>query len=217
MTAPSQWEKLMTSVPPMPGKKYLLPPEKPTTSCGKDRAADDELVIVQHQLVERHRHVLAHQPAGQLRDLGGGDGADGGEGAGQVPVVVEDVHAGIAAGALLGGDAHQPVQRLLAHGLVRAQGHQIVQRGGRAAQLLVKQAEEERDGRRARAVGDDHQHPLALQGAPARAWRTRSRTCCSESSSVGGSCADEHGATSTSSRVGSRAAGSRTRPPDASS
>ena len=35
ITAPSQWEKLITSGPATPGKKYLLPPEKPTTSCGK--------------------------------------------------------------------------------------------------------------------------------------------------------------------------------------
>ncbi len=35
MTAPSQWKKFSSSAPQMPGKKYLLPPEKPTTSCGK--------------------------------------------------------------------------------------------------------------------------------------------------------------------------------------
>ena len=34
ITAPSQWVKLITSGPLIPGKKYLLPPEKPTTSCG---------------------------------------------------------------------------------------------------------------------------------------------------------------------------------------
>ena len=34
-TAPSQWKKFRISGPPMPGKKYLFPPEKPTTSCGK--------------------------------------------------------------------------------------------------------------------------------------------------------------------------------------
>ena len=32
--APSQCEKSMTSGPATPGKKYLLPPENPTTSCG---------------------------------------------------------------------------------------------------------------------------------------------------------------------------------------
>ena len=35
MSAPSQWVKLITSGPLTPGKKYLLPPEKPATSCGK--------------------------------------------------------------------------------------------------------------------------------------------------------------------------------------
>ena len=33
--APIQWVTLIISAPEMPGKKYLLPPEKPTTSCGK--------------------------------------------------------------------------------------------------------------------------------------------------------------------------------------
>ena len=32
--APTQWERSISSWPDTPGKKYLLPPEKPTTSCG---------------------------------------------------------------------------------------------------------------------------------------------------------------------------------------
>ena len=35
ISAPSQCERSMISWPATPGKKYLLPPEKPTTSCGK--------------------------------------------------------------------------------------------------------------------------------------------------------------------------------------
>jgi len=34
MRAPTQWVRSMISCPAMPGKKYLLPPEMPTTSCG---------------------------------------------------------------------------------------------------------------------------------------------------------------------------------------
>jgi len=34
MTPPSQWKKWIISSPAMPGKMYLCPPEKPTTSCG---------------------------------------------------------------------------------------------------------------------------------------------------------------------------------------
>ena len=34
ISAPSQCERSMISWPATPGKKYLLPPEKPTTSCG---------------------------------------------------------------------------------------------------------------------------------------------------------------------------------------
>ena len=32
--APTQWDTSISSGPETPGKKYLLPPEKPTTSCG---------------------------------------------------------------------------------------------------------------------------------------------------------------------------------------
>src|SRR3954449_8446614 len=35
MSAPSQCERSISSRPETPGKRYLLPPEKPTTSCGK--------------------------------------------------------------------------------------------------------------------------------------------------------------------------------------
>ena len=33
--APSQWNMSSTSWPEMPGNRYLLPPENPTTSWGK--------------------------------------------------------------------------------------------------------------------------------------------------------------------------------------
>ena len=32
--APTQWDRSISSCPETPGKKYLFPPEKPTTSCG---------------------------------------------------------------------------------------------------------------------------------------------------------------------------------------
>ncbi len=35
MSAPSQCVKWMISDAAMPGKRYFVPPEKPTTSCGK--------------------------------------------------------------------------------------------------------------------------------------------------------------------------------------
>ena len=35
MTAPSQWKKWSSSPPETPGKRYLAPPENPTTSWGK--------------------------------------------------------------------------------------------------------------------------------------------------------------------------------------
>ena len=35
ISAPSQCVKWMISGPAMPGNRYLVPPEKPATSCGK--------------------------------------------------------------------------------------------------------------------------------------------------------------------------------------
>ena len=35
ISAPSQCDRSMSSRPETPGNRYLLPPEKPTTSCGK--------------------------------------------------------------------------------------------------------------------------------------------------------------------------------------
>ena len=35
MSAPSQCDTSMIRWPPTPGKKYLLPPDIPTTSCGR--------------------------------------------------------------------------------------------------------------------------------------------------------------------------------------
>ena len=34
INAPTQWDRSISSGPETPGKKYLLPPENPTTSCG---------------------------------------------------------------------------------------------------------------------------------------------------------------------------------------
>ena len=55
------------------------------------------------------------------------------------------------------------VQCVVTHRLVSAQSDQIVQRIHLAPERLVKQPEKERDWRRARAVGDEYQHPLPLQ------------------------------------------------------
>ena len=47
MTAPSQWKKFSSSAPPMPGNRYLLPPGKADHLVRKDRADDDQLIVVE--------------------------------------------------------------------------------------------------------------------------------------------------------------------------
>ena len=55
ISAPSQCETSMTSWPDTPGKKYLLPPEKPTTSCGNTGPDHQRHVVLDDRPVEPHR------------------------------------------------------------------------------------------------------------------------------------------------------------------
>ena len=47
--APDQWVKLIISAPAMPGKKYLFPPEKPTTSWGKTGPQMMKVIIIKNE------------------------------------------------------------------------------------------------------------------------------------------------------------------------
>ena len=58
ISAPSQCVKSMMSAPAMPGKKYLLPPLKPTTSCGKTGPQISRLIVIEDEFVQPHRHIL---------------------------------------------------------------------------------------------------------------------------------------------------------------
>ncbi len=80
--------------------------------------------------------------------------------------MVEDADIVILLSSLCRRDSHQPVQRLLAHCLVRAQRHQVIQRSDPSPQQLMEQSEEEGDRRGASVVGDDDQHALAVEIGP---------------------------------------------------
>ena len=75
------------------GEEVLVAAGKSDHLVRKDRADDDELVVVEDRAVDRDLDVHLEQAAGQLADLAGGDRADGGEGGGVVPGVVQHAHA----------------------------------------------------------------------------------------------------------------------------
>ena len=95
MSAPSQCEKSMTCWPATPGKKYLLPPEKPDHLVREHRADHQRDVVVDDGAVEHHLDRLVHPPLGQLADPVGADPADRGERRRVPPLVVAHRHAGV--------------------------------------------------------------------------------------------------------------------------
>ena len=89
ISAPSQCERSMSSRPETPGKRYLLPPEKPTTSCGKTGPTISVTSCSTTARLIRTSTAAREQAAGQLGDPLGGDRADVGERRRVPPLVVE--------------------------------------------------------------------------------------------------------------------------------
>ena len=102
----------MTSWLEIPGKKYLLPPEKPTTSCGNTGPTTR---VTSCSTTARFSRTgtdwCAEAALGQLREPLGADRADRDEGVRVPPLVVAHRRAGIAllerrpAGSPGGGDS----------------------------------------------------------------------------------------------------------------
>ena len=68
ISAPSQCEKSMTSGPATPGKKYLLPPEKPTTSCGNTGPTTSDTSCSTTARLSTTSTGWSSRPLGQLGD-----------------------------------------------------------------------------------------------------------------------------------------------------
>ena len=76
ISAPSQCERSMSSWPETPGKRYLLPPEKPDDLVREHRADDQRDVVLDDGAVEPDVDRRgASRPLGQLRDPLGADRA----------------------------------------------------------------------------------------------------------------------------------------------
>ena len=172
MSAPIQCETSMMSWPATPGKKYLLPPEMPTTSCGQHRPDDEGDVVLDDGPVEQHRHVHRQPSLGQLREAGRRDRAEVGEGRRLPPLVVDDGHPGIGRleRALL-------VAEVRREGLPRDIGWcvpsamSVGHPGDPTVQRRVDGADEERQRAGAGAVGHDDADALAVEVDRRRAAR----------------------------------------------
>ena len=70
MSAPSQCVKWMISGAAMPGKQVLRAAREADDLVRKHRSADEHVVVLDDEPVERDRHVLAEPAAGELGDLG---------------------------------------------------------------------------------------------------------------------------------------------------
>src|SRR5882762_5636188 len=68
-TAPSQWKKFRISGPATPGKRYLFPPEKPTTSCGNTGPMMMDLLVIEEHSIDLHRHIHGEESVRKAADL----------------------------------------------------------------------------------------------------------------------------------------------------
>src|SRR5713226_7366513 len=101
---------------------------------GKHRAANQNLVVVEEQTIDFYQDGFRQQAPRALGNFVRWDRAQVRKSAGEIPAMIED--ASIAALSIDNGLAHQSSERRIAHQRVRAEGHQVITRGGPCADLL---------------------------------------------------------------------------------
>ncbi len=146
-----------------PREEILGPTGEACYLVWKDRPADDQVIILKDQPVERDRHILGQQTLCQVRCFPPGDHAGGLEHFWLRPVVVEDAHIGIALSSLTRVYTYQPLNRLLCHRWVSSQGNQVIQLRHASAQLFIKQAEDQGNWSAARSIRDNDEYALPVQ------------------------------------------------------
>ena len=163
ISAPSQCDRSMSSRPETPGKRYLLPPEKPDDLVREHRADDERDVVLDHGAVDPHVSGVVQHAVGQLGDPVGTDGPDVGESGMIPPRVVEHGHRRIAGGQGAGLVAEVRGQRLLAHRGVSAERDQHGEAADAPVQRLVDRRGQQRHRAAAAAVWHQHAHAAPVQ------------------------------------------------------
>ena len=158
ISAPSQCERSISSGPETPGNRYLLPPEKPTTSCGKTgptmivRSCSTSARLIRTSTVSRSI------PLGELGDPLGVDPADVGERGRVPPLVIEDGCRGIGRFEGAGRVAEMLRERGVAHPRVRSERDEHREPADAAVQGAVDGRQQERQRTAARPVRDEQAH-----------------------------------------------------------
>jgi hypothetical protein len=141
-------------------EEVLRAAREPDDLVREDRPANHDVVVVEDQPVQRHRHVRAQQPPGELFDLRGGNRAEGGERAVEIPSVIEDVAA--AGPPLDDRAADEAAQVIVGHRLVRAEGDEEIERRGPRSQRRRQRVEHERHRHGPGRIRDEHEEALAV-------------------------------------------------------
>ena len=122
-------------------EEVLRPAREADHLVREDRPADEDVVVLEGQPVEGHRHVAAQPAAGQLLDLGRRDRPERREARRVVPAVVEDpARAGAAAAPPRARRAARAARRSSARGCRGPPGSRAPPRAGRPPRRARRRA-----------------------------------------------------------------------------
>ena len=144
------------------GKEILVPARKADHFVRKDRAAHQQMIVIQDQAVETYGYALMQQAAADAFHLGRSDHAHLSEHLWIVPGVVEEVNLRVLRCLFSRSHPHQCQQLCLTERRMRPQRHQEIDLAGSALQRSHDGAKEERQRHGSGGVGDEHQYPFAL-------------------------------------------------------
>ena len=144
-----------------PGEKVFVPTRESDHLVGKNRADDQQLVIIEEACIDGDGHLHGEESAGEFVDLLRGERTDLTQRRGVVPLVVEKLHGGIALCAFLPRDLESLADGLLAHGSVCAEGDHHVDCGRHGGELPVDLFENHAERAASRGIRNDQENALA--------------------------------------------------------
>src|SRR5712692_10312912 len=101
----------------------------------KHGPANQHVVVLQHQTIQRDRHVLIQPPARQLLNLTRGNRSQLHESRRGVPAMVEDLS--LAGAAVYDGPANEPAELRVTHRRMRTERDKIIERRNAQSELSL--------------------------------------------------------------------------------
>ncbi len=120
-------------------EEVLRSAREPDDLVREHRTADENVIVLDDQPIQRDRHILLEAPSGDCRDLARRYRPQVGERCRIVPAMVEDARA--AAAAVDDRSANQPTERRVVHWRVRTERDEIVECRHARAQLALEYLE----------------------------------------------------------------------------